>query len=444
MLHIARHKKTTVLARILLRLIIPLFLLAVIIAAMQLTIQLRIMNEFLEIKSRLALSDIHKVLTAEIKKQPDLNDPAPLKEKMDKLIQAYEISHIQMIDVFDKRLLFEDNSIPWTPVDNQALEESLHEKQLGRAYHAKVNAQNKQLMAYIPLKAADSDKTWVARVVFSLATMQDALSKSRGSLAVILCMIIFVGILIGRGLAKSIVDPIRQLNEGTREVIKGKLGTHVTLNTGDEIEMLAQTFNQMSDAMKEVKQRAEEANPLTRLPGNDTIFQEINKRIFERQKFVFFHVDLNRFKVFNDHFGLGRGDMAIKKTAEILLKAIREKGASDDFVGHHGGDDFVMITRPQKAKDVAERVCKLFESEVLTAIYRKDDLDLGYTLHQDRRRFTETGEDVTVKFPLLSVGLAGVSNAKKDFADYFECMTRGIEVKKEVKKKDESSYIIQE
>ena len=180
------------------------------------------------------------------------------------------------------------------------------------------------------------------------------------------------------------------------------------------------------------------------VPGNQGIFHEIKTRIHERQKFVLFHVDLDRFKLFNDHFGLARGDEAIKKTAEVLIKAVEEKGSSNDFVGHQGGDDFVIITGPNHAQELGNMVCQYFDAEARTALYRKEDLDNGYTIQLDRRRMAETGEKIMRKFPLISISLAGVSNVKKDFADYFSCMSAAVNAKKEAKDIIESCVIIKE
>ena len=84
------------------------------------------------------------------------------------------------------------------------------------------------------------------------------------------------------------------------------------------------------------------------------------------------------------------------------------------------------------------------DSEVVASLYVKEDLERGYTLHLDRRRQAETGEEVMRQFPLLSVSLAGVSTAKKDYADYFDFFNVVSEVKKEVKKVIKSSYLIRE
>ncbi len=195
----------------------------------------------------------------------------------------------------------------------------------------------------------------------------------------------------------------------------------------------------------QMKQRAEDSNPLTGLPGNQGIFNEIKRRIHEKQKFVVFHTDLDRFKAFNDYYGLAKGDEVIKQTAAILRDALREKGAKSDFVGHQGGDDFIVIVGQHHSKEVAEYVTSRFESRIVKAFYNKDDYERGYMVGIDRRAELAPGEVAKpAQIPLMAISLAGVSNGKKDFADYFDCLERAVKVKTEVKKIPGSCYQIQE
>ena len=149
----------------------------------------------------------------------------------------------------------------------------------------------------------------------------------------------------------------------------------------------------------------------------------------------------NKFMDFKDITTI---DETIKKTAFLLQRSVRAKGNISDFVGHQGGDDFVVITRPKQAEEVAKFICSFFDSEILSALYRKEDLERGYILEVDRRRSVEEGSEVKAKFPLMAISLAGISTQKRDFADYFECMSAAAGVKKEAKQTAGSSYIIQE
>src|SRR5262249_54428226 len=102
------------------------------------------------------------------------------------------------------------------------------------------------------------------------------------------------------------------------------------------------------------------ASPLTGLPGNLTINDEINRRLESRVPFAMLQIDVDYFKAFNDHYGYARGDQAIRRLSDILVAAAREAGGPDCFVGHIGGDDFVLITSPAPAIQLGERVIAEF------------------------------------------------------------------------------------
>jgi diguanylate cyclase (GGDEF)-like protein len=86
--------------------------------------------------------------------------------------------------------------------------------------------------------------------------------------------------------------------------------------------------------------RARYANPLTLLPGNVPIQQQLQRLFAAHADFVVCYFDLDHFKPFNDFFGFSRGDMVLKFVAELLTTTLT---GPDDFVGHVGGDDFVAI-----------------------------------------------------------------------------------------------------
>ncbi len=449
--HIA-HLRTNLFTRIMLRLSIPLLILGALFIGIHLTTQIGTLNEIQKFESRWAVQGVQANLIKLFQEQDPLENLDTLETQLKNWQKLYRFEDINIWNVFEKKALFENNSqLAWTEQDNLAINESLHQQSIGNPYLIRVERIRGKIFAYIPIEqitanpdAALGKQFFVARIAFSLVNLEKSFQSSRQTLIFIFIFVILTGAVIGRSLAKSIIQPIKKLNRATHEIMKGNLNLRVDVRTGDELETLAETFNHMIDAMKEIKERASDANPLTQLPGNQAIYHEIKKRTFERQKFVFFHADLNHFKVFNDHFGLARGDQAIIKTAEILKKVTKQYGSPDDFVGHQGGDDFVIITKPNHAKQIGQEVCRIFDIEARNALYRKEDLDAGFTLHIDRRGGEESGKEEVKKFHLLSIALAGVSNAKKDIADYFNCMTLAADAKKAVKQFAESTYIIQE
>jgi len=438
-----KKQRTTVFLRIVSRLCLPLLFLGTIFTAIQLESNISILNELHGIQGQIAFEKVYDQLTTELAQiRSSKSDLTDLKKTMHQLRTDLSLQHLYAFDLLNREPLFHSNASLWTPFDYSSMEESLYQQHLGKKFIAKVNRMNHELIAYIPLEGIEQDQVIVVKAAISLTNLRDVISLSKWQLSLVFLVILVTGVLISRSLSHAIVKPITLLKQTTQEIMKGKLGKHVYINTGDEIEVLAHTFNHMSDTIKQIRKQAEDSNPLTQLPGNQGIYHELNQRIYERRKFVLFHADIDRFKLFNDHFGLARGDQVIKHTADILKKAVKAKGMSDDFVGHQGGDDFILITQPSHAQELGNYACELFDHEVRAAVYRKADLDRGSTVQLDRRRMAETGEKVTRDFPLISISLAGVSNARKDFSDYFTCMAAAVEVKKEAKDKIESICLI--
>lgn len=176
-----------------------------------------------------------------------------------------------------------------------------------------------------------------------------------------------------------------------------------------------------------------EANPLTKLPGNISIHRELERRLASGQPIAICYIDLNRFKAFNDHFGFQRGDEVIQRTASILLDASKHQGSPKDFVGHIGGDDFIVIT----TTDFAERVCQVIVRDfdaMVPQFYDAQDRRRGYLLHTDRK-----GQPIHI--PLLSISIALVTNETHPLIHPGQVAKIGAELKAYAKQAEGSTYV---
>ncbi len=176
-----------------------------------------------------------------------------------------------------------------------------------------------------------------------------------------------------------------------------------------------------------------DANPLTRLPGNVSIFNEIEKRINESRLFAVCYVDLDKFKVFNDKYGFERGDELIRETARVLLGAVEEKGEAHDFIGHIGGDDFVVITIPKLTDALCARIIEDFKSAT-TKLYNKEDLEKGYLLGKDR-------QDKPIKTSLVSISIGVVTNEQRKIEHVAQVSELGAELKAYAKSLEGSNFV---
>ena len=167
--------------------------------------------------------------------------------------------------------------------------------------------------------------------------------------------------------------------------------------------------------------RSLDANPLTKLPGNVSIIEEIQARLDSGKPVAVCYVDLDNFKAFNDKYGFERGDEGLKMTARLLLIAMRETGTPTDFLGHIGGDDFVLITQPA----AVERLCQKIVTELArtaASLYDEEDLRRGYIVSKDR-------DGKTRHFPLLTISIGVVTNEQRPIKHVAEVAELGAELK---------------
>ncbi|MBU4312167.1 MAG: response regulator [Candidatus Omnitrophica bacterium] len=176
-----------------------------------------------------------------------------------------------------------------------------------------------------------------------------------------------------------------------------------------------------------------DANPLTRLPGNVSILNEIQGRIDRKEIFSVCYVDLDEFKAFNDKYGFKQGDEVIKNTARILISTVHEKGTAQDFIGHIGGDDFVIVTIPDEVDGLCKSVISKFDL-MGPELYNEEDKKKGYIVGKDRQGKTK-------KIQFISISIAVVSNKKKKIKHVAEVGEIGAELKEYAKSIKGSAYV---
>jgi diguanylate cyclase (GGDEF)-like protein len=175
-------------------------------------------------------------------------------------------------------------------------------------------------------------------------------------------------------------------------------------------------------------------SPLTGLPGNTRIQEELERAITLDRSFALLYVDLDNFKAYNDHYGFARGDDVLRLAAGHLHAAVRAAGGTDAFVGHVGGDDFVAITDEEAAKAVVEDLIDRFDREV-PSLYDLDDAARGFIEVENRRRQLE-------QFPLISLSVGVASTATRVFGHCAEAVAVATEMKSLAKQQPGSSWAV--
>lgn len=87
--------------------------------------------------------------------------------------------------------------------------------------------------------------------------------------------------------------------------------------------------------------------------------------------FAVLYIDLNNFKAYNDKYGFEKGDKVLLMTAETLSRSLAREGQGEDFVGHIGGDDFIIIPAPERAERIAKAIIEIFDEEIRSVFSRR-------------------------------------------------------------------------
>jgi PleD family two-component response regulator len=186
-------------------------------------------------------------------------------------------------------------------------------------------------------------------------------------------------------------DPVKSLEAGADDFIAKPFSPQ---------EMLARVRAKVRRAAVDSS-----LQPLTRLPGNIAIEHEVRRRFERRVPWAVIYADIDNFKAYNDAYGFARGDEAIKLVATTMADTIKHAGDETDFLGHIGGDDFIIVTEPSRAEALARAVAANFDRDV-PHLYDAVDRSRGWIASRDRR-------GNAMRFPLMSLSLAIVTNANR-------------------------------
>jgi GGDEF domain-containing protein len=245
---------------------------------------------------------------------------------------------------------------------------------------------------------------------------------------------VILAFLVAFILVYSFSSSIGKLQKATHRIAAGDFDHDPHIPAGDEIGTLSQDFMRMAVRLKELEQLSLDASPLTRLPGNIAIERSINRRLREKTSFAMCYLDLDNFKSYNDHYGYIKASEILKKTGELIHDVVKRLNDPDAFVGHIGGDDFVVIIDAKLAKAVCQEIIADFDAMV-PSYYSEEDRAYGAINGVDRY-------GVPRVFPLLSISIAALTCQPGNYETAAEIATAAALVKDRVKESPGSNYII--
>jgi len=178
-------------------------------------------------------------------------------------------------------------------------------------------------------------------------------------------------------------------------------------------------------------QAARYANPLTQLPGSVPINEHIDRLLQRGSTFTATYCDIDHFKPFNDTYGYRKGDDIIQNLGQILVEISDPRA---DFVGHIGGDDFMILFQSNDWEERCARALRLFDAAISAAVTREDLQRGGYS-GENRR-----GEAVFHPLPTLSIGALPAYSV--GYESHREIAAAAAEAKRHAKKICGSSLFI--
>lgn len=234
--------------------------------------------------------------------------------------------------------------------------------------------------------------------------------------------------------ARYITRSVAHLKLATRLVAESKFKEVPSLETNDEFGEVSRSIADMAKKIERLEKIHITSNPLSLLPGGLAIDDNIGKRLASGRPTAVCIIDLDNFKVFNDKYGYAKGNEAIQAAAAIISAAVREKGAGDDFVGHIGGDDFIVVTDPERYEAVCKTIIQRFDEQI-PMFYDPADRLKGAIVGKNR-------QGVEVVFPLMTISIAVATDQEGAIRNPQVLSRRAAELKEYAKSMAGSVYVV--
>ena len=163
-------------------------------------------------------------------------------------------------------------------------------------------------------------------------------------------------------------------------------------------------------------------DPRSGLPAGRLIEEQL-RRIIRQKGWALLDARVNHFDSFKDVYGFVAGDDVLRFTAMMIGEVVDEVGSTSDFIGHAGGDNFIVITTEEKAEAMKARLKERFDNEVLTH-YNFMDRQQGFVQ-------APAADGTTVKVPFMTMSVGIVSPSSNSFADIREITELAAEARRQ-------------
>jgi PleD family two-component response regulator len=187
-------------------------------------------------------------------------------------------------------------------------------------------------------------------------------------------------------------------------------------------------------ALLRIVRREGDRNPTSGLPGGTAIEEEITRRAQQNEAFAVCYIDLDNFKPFADTFGFTAADTVIREMGAAVRAAVQAVGTPKDFVGHIGGDDFIVVTVAQRAEAIARETASRFV-EVAAHAVGEDAVRRGHFMGIDR-------DGRAREFPIARLSVAILLVQPDRFTSIGQIGSLAADVKRRAKQKGPGTILV--
>lgn len=226
--------------------------------------------------------------------------------------------------------------------------------------------------------------------------------------------------------------PIEELSEFLAQADEDQFGSGFIVTDQGRYLGMSSCQNLLRELTQMQIAAARYANPLTLLPGNVPINQQIDHLLQTLTPFVACYCDLDHFKPYNDVYGFHKGDEMIQLTGRVLNWACDPKL---DFIGHIGGDDFILLMRSKDWKSRCEQALRSFE-QAASLLFTPEHIMAGGYQSEDRN-------DKVIFHSMTSLSIGAVAVAPGQYLSHNEVSAAATQAKKMAKRTKGNSLFIE-
>lgn len=393
--------------------------------------QIDLMTENAQLKSEQTALEMREKIEGISEK-----DPAGLVEKVSALEQQRSVQGLKSLVLYhgDGTILYPPGQGSAPPEDWKLVIKALGKRDFENKLFLPVTQTDSRIITLFVPYSSKSTEGSVLRFSFQFPDLDQNMELLFRQALIYGTLVLLIHLGLGLYAWWRIVRPLHQLITAVGEISQGNYSPALPRKRVDEIGLLTDAFEQMSVAVRDMQDKARAANPLSGLPGNVEIEHTVRDLLEKDISFAVLYCDLDNFKAYNDVYGFQKGDEAILYTRDCLLEAAQNNKDALTFVGHEGGDDFIVVAGFQQWEPLVKELLARFDRDV-PSFYNQEHASQGYIETLDRK-------GNPARFPLLSLSVAVVINHHKQFEAFAEISRVAAELKKYAKGQTGSSYAV--